>query len=183
MIRAFIGRTPRIHPSAFIAESADVIGDVSIGADSSVWFNATLRGDVNRITIGDRSNIQDNAVIHVTHGTAPTRVGDEVTVGHGAVLHGCTVEDGVLVGIRSTILDHAVVGSQSIVGAGALVTGGTRIPPRSMVLGVPARVVRPLSDEEVASLAEYSTNYVRYKNIYIGTDVPDENPFYSREDD
>lgn len=183
MIRDFIGRTPRIHETAFVADSADVIGDVLLGRDGSIWFNATVRGDVNRIAIGDASNVQDNAVIHVTHGTAPTTIGDRVTIGHSAVVHGCTIEDEVLVGIGSIILDHAVVGTQSIVGAGALVTGGMKIPPRSMVLGVPARVVRPLTDEEVATLAEYAANYVRYKNIYSGVEAPERNPFYTPQND
>ena len=183
MIREFIGRTPRLDETAFVADSAEVIGDVSLGRHGSVWFNATVRGDVNRIVIGDESNVQDNAVIHVTHGTAPTTIGNRVTIGHSAVVHGCTIEDEVLVGIGSIILDHAVVGTQSIVGAGALVTGGMRIPRRSMVLGVPARVVRPLTDEEVATLADYAANYVRYKNIYTGVETPDRNPFYTTDDD
>lgn len=183
MIHEFIGRSPDIHETAFVADSANVIGDVRLGRDSSIWFNATVRADVHRIVIGDESNVQDNAVIHVTHGTAPTTIGDRVTIGHSAVVHGCTIENEVLIGIGSIILDHAVVGSQSIVGAGALVTGGLEIPPRSMVLGVPARVVRPLTDEEVATLADYASNYVRYKNIYVGVESPPENPFYTADDD
>lgn len=183
MISEFIGRAPRIHRTAFVAESADVIGDVHLGRDSSIWFNATVRGDVHRIVIGDESNVQDNAVIHVTHGTAPTTIGHRVTIGHSAVVHGCTVEDEVLVGIGSILLDHAVIGTQSIIGAGALVTGGLEVPPRSMVLGVPARVVRPLTDDEVATLADYSSNYVRYKNIYMGVETPETNPFYALPND
>ncbi|NNF03751.1 MAG: gamma carbonic anhydrase family protein [Rhodothermales bacterium] len=183
MIRPFIDRSPIIHETAFVADSADVIGDVRLGRDSSIWFNATVRGDVHRIRIGNESNVQDNAVIHVTHGTAPTTIGDRVTIGHSAVVHGCTIRNEVLIGIGSIILDHTVVGTQSIVGAGALVTGGMEIPPRSMVLGVPARVVRPLTDEEVATLSDYASNYVRYKNIFTGVETPDTNPFYTPTDD
>lgn len=183
MIQEFIGRTPHIHGTAFVADSANVIGDVRLGRDSSIWFNATVRGDVNRIVIGGESNVQDNAVIHVTHGTAPTTIGDRVTIGHSAVVHGCTIEDEVLVGIGSIILDHAVIGTQSIVGAGALVTRGIEIPPRSMVLGAPARIVRPLTDAEIESLSDYATNYVRYKNIYTGARTPAKNPFYTADDD
>jgi len=183
MIGAFIGRSPEMHETSFVAESADLIGDVRLGRDSSIWFNTAVRGDVHRIVIGEASNVQDNAVIHVTHGTAPTTIGNRVTIGHSAVVHGCTIQDDVLIGIGAIILDHAVIGTQSIVGAGALVTGGLDIPPGSMVLGVPARVVRPLTDDEVASLADYSSNYVRYKNIYTGVETPAENPFYTPNDD
>jgi len=155
-----------------------VIGDVQIGPESSVWFGAVIRGDVNRIRIGRESNVQDNAVIHVTNRTAPTRLGDRVTIGHSAVVHGCTVEDEVLVGIGAVILDHAVIGQGSLVGAGALVTGGTRVPPRSLVLGSPARAVRQLTDDEVDTVRAYASNYVRYARIYRGVEQPETNPFY-----
>jgi len=179
MIQEFINRTPVVDESNFIAENAAVIGDVHLGRDSSVWFSATVRGDVHRIRIGNRSNIQDNAVVHVTHHSAPTTIGDNVTVGHSAVIHGCTVRDRVLVGMGAIILDHADIGSDSIIGAGALITGGVKVPPRSLVLGLPAKVIRPLTDEEVASIMDYANNYVRYKNVYLGHDKPDTNPFYS----
>lgn len=178
MIHEFIGKYPHVDASNFVAESATLIGDVHLGKDSSIWFNAVARGDVNWIRIGAESNVQDGAIIHVTHRTAPTTIGNRVSIAHAAVVHGCTIEDEVLVGIGAVILDHAVIGRQSIIGARALVTGGVRIPPRSMVMGIPARVVRPLDDEEVASLRRNALNYVRYKNIYLGVDVPDENPFY-----
>ena len=180
MIRPFLDAYPRFDDSNFIAPSADVIGDVTLGPGASVWFNVTIRGDVNWIRIGEASNVQDNCVVHVTHGTAPTDIGARVTVGHGAIIHGCTVEDEVLVGMGATILDGAVIGTQSIVGARALVTGGMRIPPRSLVLGVPARVVRPLTDEEVTSIGHYAANYLRYSAIYRGEERPDTNPFYQR---
>jgi carbonic anhydrase/acetyltransferase-like protein (isoleucine patch superfamily) len=180
MLHPFLDAVPRLDDSVFIAESAQVIGDVHLGPESSVWFNAVVRGDVNWIRIGARSNIQDNAVVHVTNRTAPTLIGDRVTVGHSAVVHGCTVEDDVLVGIGAVILDHAVIGHDSLVGARALVTGGTRIPPRSLVLGSPARAVRSLTDEEVEQVHAYARNYVGYARIYRGVDQPARNPFYDR---
>lgn len=180
MLHPFLNRLPELDSSVFIADSAQVIGDVRLGPESSVWFNAVVRGDVNWIRIGAASNIQDNAVVHVTNRTAPTLIGDRVTVGHAAVVHGCTVEDDVLVGIGAVILDHAVIGHDSLVGARALVTGGTRIPPRSLVLGSPARVVRPLTDEEVEQVHAFARNYVGYARIYRGVDRPARNPFYDR---
>ena len=181
MIREFIGVAPTFDDSNFIADSADVIGDVVLGQNTSVWFNATVRGDVHRIRIGSNSNIQDNAVVHVTHRTAPTTIGDEVTVGHSAVVHGCTIKDRVLVGIGSTILDHAVVGEDCIIGAHSLVTSRVVIPPRSMVLGSPAKVVRSLTEGEVAQIKYFADNYVKYSRIYLGKDVPAKNPFYEAD--
>lgn len=179
MIKPFIHVEPTVGPTNFIAENAAVIGDVHLGEDASVWFSATIRGDVHRIRIGNRSNVQDNAVVHVTNRTAPTTIGDNVTVGHSAIVHGCTIQDRVLVGMGAILLDHVVVGEDSIIGAGALVTGGKIIPPRSLVIGSPAKVVRELTEEEVASIMTYADNYVKYKNVYLGIDSPDTNPFYS----
>lgn len=179
MVKEFIGIFPTYDATNFIAETASVIGDVHLGADASIWFGATVRGDVHRIRIGARSNIQDNAVVHVTHGTSPTHIGTGVTVGHSAIIHGCTIEDDVLIGMGAIILDLAVIGRGSIIGAGALVTGGVIIAPGSLVLGSPAKVVRPLRPEEISSIADYSRNYVRYKNIYLGVENPSTNPFYS----
>ncbi len=181
MIRPFLNAYPVFDDSNFIASSAEVIGDVQLGEGASIWFNATVRGDVNWIRIGRASNVQDNAVVHVTNRTAPTRIGDEVTIGHSAVVHGCTIEDRVLVGIGSVILDHAVIGSDSIVGARALVTGRTVIPPRSLVLGSPARVVRSLTEEEVESIRRYAENYLKYSAIYRGEVRPERNPFYDAD--
>ncbi|MEM1270052.1 MAG: gamma carbonic anhydrase family protein [Bacteroidota bacterium] len=178
MIRAFLGRTPRFDASNFIAPSADLIGDVVLGPESSVWYNATIRGDVNWIRIGGRTSIQDGAVVHVTNRTAPTRIGSGVTVGHGAIIHGCTIQDDVLVGMGAVIMDDALIGHDTIVGARALVTARTQIPPRSLVLGSPARVVRPLTDEEVATIRKYAANYVAYSRVYLGLDLPESNPFY-----
>jgi carbonic anhydrase/acetyltransferase-like protein (isoleucine patch superfamily) len=180
MIESFLGVSPRLDTTNFVASNATVIGDVRLGIDTSVWFGAVIRGDVNWIRIGECSNVQDHAVVHVTHGSAPTRIGSYVSVAHRAVIHGCTVGDRVLLGIGCVVLDHAEIGSDCIVGAGAVVTPRMVIPPRSLVTGVPARVVRSLSDKEVHSVHRNAENYVRYSRIYRGVEVPDENPFYER---
>ncbi len=166
MIRPFRGQHPQIHPTAFIETSAQVIGDVVIGEESSVWFNAVVRGDVFHIRIGDRTNIQDGTVIHVTNGTHATILEDEVTVGHNVTLHGCYIERGCLIGMGSIVMDDARIGAQSIVAAGALVAPGTFVPPRSLVIGVPAKVKRALTDEEVAGLDVYWRNYIEYTRAY-----------------
>lgn len=156
-----------VDPSAYVDDSAQVIGDVAIGAESSVWMNVVIRGDVHHIRIGARSNVQDGTVVHVQNGTHPTRIGDEVTVGHSATIHGCTLQGRVLIGVGAIVLNGAVVGEDSIVAAGALVTEGMVVPPRSMVMGVPAKVRRSLSDDEVASIVQYSRNYVGYRLDYM----------------
>ncbi len=166
MIRPFRGKHPQIHPTAFIEESAQIIGDVHIDAESSVWFGAVVRGDVFHIRIGARTNVQDGTVIHVSNGTHATILEDEVTVGHNVTLHGCHVERGSLVGIGSIVLDGARIGAESLIAAGALVSPGTVIPPRSLVMGVPARVKRPLTDEEAAGLAQFWQNYIEYTKQY-----------------
>jgi gamma-carbonic anhydrase len=166
MISPFRGTHPQIDPSAFIALSADVIGDVVIGRESSVWFNCVVRGDVFYIRIGDRTNVQDGSVIHVTNGRHATVLEDEVTVGHKVTLHGCHVERGSLVGIGSILMDEVVIGERSLVAAGSLVTPGTKIPPRSLVMGAPARVKRPLTDDEVKGLDYFWKNYVELTRIY-----------------
>jgi carbonic anhydrase/acetyltransferase-like protein (isoleucine patch superfamily) len=174
MIHSFEGTTPSLHPSVFVAPSADIIGDVSIGEESSVWFHTVLRGDIHRIQIGKRCNIQDLSMLHVTHYTLPdksdghpTIIEDDVTIGHRVMLHGCKVHSACLIGMSATILDGAVVGKESIVGAGALVTKGKHFPPRSLIMGTPAKVVRSLTDTEVASLYDSATRYVAYKNRYM----------------
>lgn len=166
MIRPFGGKRPQIHPTAFVEESAQVIGDVTLGEQSSVWFCAVVRGDVFHIRIGARTNIQDGTVIHVAGGTHPTVLEDEVTIGHNVTLHGCRVGRGSLVGIGSIVMDGADIGEHSLVAAGSLVTPGTIIPPRSLVMGAPAKVKRPLTDEEVASLEVFWQNYVGYTRQY-----------------
>ena len=166
MLRPYKGILPTVAPSAYVDESAQVIGDVHLGADSSVWMNVVIRGDVNFIRIGDRSNIQDGTIVHVMRDTHPTRVGADVTVGHAALLHGCTIGDRCLIGMGAQLLNGAQIGSDSIVAAGTLVTEETRIPPRSLVMGRPGKVKRPLTDAEVASILDYAERYVGYKKDY-----------------
>jgi len=167
MIRPFRGIHPQIHPTAFIADSAQVIGDVQVGEQASIWFGTVARGDMYYIRIGDRTNVQDNCVLHTRTGEKPTVLEDEVTIGHSVTLHGCHVETGSLIGIGSILLDDVRVGAQSLVAAGSLLSPGTIIPPRSLVMGMPARVKRPLTDEEVASLAKFWQNYVEYSAMYL----------------
>ncbi|MCC7008982.1 MAG: gamma carbonic anhydrase family protein [Acidobacteria bacterium] len=166
MLRPYRGREPAVDPSAYVDPSAQVIGDVVIGAESSVWMNVVIRGDVHRIRIGRRTNVQDGTVVHVMRGTHPTEIGDEVTIGHAAIVHGCTIADRVLVGMGAIILNGAVIGGDSIVAAGTLVTEGMVVPPRSMVMGSPARVRRALSDDEVAALQASAAQYVQYRLDY-----------------
>ena len=167
MIRTFQGIKPTIAASAFIEETAVVIGDVVIGEESSVWFHAVVRGDVHSIRIGKWTNIQDLSVVHVTHDTHPTVLGDDVTVGHHVVLHGCTIKDRVLIGMGALIMDGAVIGEDCIVGAGALVTERTIVPPKSLILGAPAKVKRPVTEAELAWIRESAQNYVKYARQYL----------------
>ncbi len=160
------GRFPKIAPTALVLPGADVIGDVEIGEDASVWFGAVVRGDVNFIRIGDATNIQDRCVVHVTVDKHPTVIGDRVTVGHGAILHGCRVEDACLIGIGAIVLDAAVIGHHSFVAAGALVTPGTVVPPGSLVMGSPAAVKRELAKDEMENLEESARRYVKYASAY-----------------
>jgi carbonic anhydrase/acetyltransferase-like protein (isoleucine patch superfamily) len=165
---------PKIGKRVFVAKSADVIGDIKIGDDSSVWFGVVIRADVHKVRIGKRTSVQDGAVIHVTHHKLPDRsdgsptiVGDDVTIGHRAVLHGCVVEKACLIGMGAIILDGAKIGAESIVGAGALVTHGKIFPPRSLILGSPAKAVRTLSDDEVKELYLSAARYVNFKDEYL----------------
>ena len=158
---------PRVHPTAFIDDSAQVIGDVEIGEESSVWMGVVIRGDVNRIRIGRRSNVQDGTIVHVMKDTHATTIGDDVTVGHGVMLHGCTIENQCLIGMRATLLNGARVGAGSIVAAGSLLVEGMDVPPRSLVMGSPAKVKRALSEEEVAEIQMYADRYVTYRLDYM----------------
>jgi carbonic anhydrase/acetyltransferase-like protein (isoleucine patch superfamily) len=173
----FLRKQPALGPGVYIARTAVVLGDVTLGAHSSVWYNAVLRGDINRIVVGDYSNIQDNAVVHLAD-DYPCLIGRYVTVGHSAIVHACTVEDECLIGMGATVLDGAVIGTQSIVGANALVTQGTIVPPGSMVLGSPAKVVRSLSPDDRALLRTWADKYVAnaaycLKNgINVGNPLP-----------
>lgn len=160
MIIAHGGITPAIHNGAYVQSSARVVGDVAIAAESSVWFNAVLRGDVNYIRIGARTNVQDNATVHVAGGRYPTLVGDDVTVGHNAVLHGCTIGDRCLIGIGAIVLDGCVIGDDCIVGAGALVTPRTGLEPGWLMLGSPAKPARPINAAEREHLLQSARNYV-----------------------
>lgn len=162
VVRPHAGKAPRLGAGVWLADDAVVIGDVDLGPAASVWYGAVLRGDVNSIRIGARTNVQDGTVIHVTSRTHPTVLGDDVTVGHRAVLHGCTVHDRALVGIGAIVLDGAVVGEEAMVGAGALVPPGMVVPPRTLVLGSPAKPRRPLTPEEIAGLAASAAHYVEY---------------------
>ena len=173
MIMEFQGVQPSIASDVFIAPSADIIGDVTIGEQSSVWFGCVIRGDVNSIKIGKRTSIQDLSMIHVTHFKKEDRsdgfatiIGDDVTIAHRVMLHGCTIEDACLIGMSATILDGAIIGKESIVGANSLVTKNKNFPPQSLIMGNPAKVVRELSDEEVASLYASAANYVKFKAMY-----------------
>jgi carbonic anhydrase/acetyltransferase-like protein (isoleucine patch superfamily) len=166
MIKAFQGIAPKIHETVFIAEDAIVIGDVEIGENSSVWYGSIIRGDVNFIRIGARTNIQDGCVIHVSSKTHSTILEDEVTLGHRVTLHGCYVETGCLIGIGAIVMDGARVGRNSLVAAGSLVTPNTEIPPRSLAVGSPARVKRELTADEVKDLERFWRNYVALSQIY-----------------
>lgn len=160
MIHPFKEKKPQIDASALIMESAQIIGDVVIGEESSVWFNAVIRGDVNHIRIGKYTNIQDGCVLHVARRTLPLLIGDEVTVGHNVILHACTIGPQCLIGMGAIVMDGADIGEQSIIGAGSLVTPGTKIPPRSLVVGSPARVKRELTEDEIRGIRESAANYV-----------------------
>ncbi len=166
MLSDYKGKTPEIDPSAYVEESAHVIGDVVVGEESSIWFNAVIRGDVNYIRIGNRTNIQDSSVLHVTKETHPLIIGDEVTVGHNVTLHGCTIKDRCLVGMGAIVLDGAEVGEDSIVGAGALVKEGMKVESGTLVVGVPAKMARRLTDEEIKKIKKSSENYIGYMNDY-----------------
>lgn len=166
LIMPFNGISPKLGRGVYLAPTASVIGDVTIGEDASIWFGTVVRGDVNHIRIGARANIQDNCVVHVTNGVWPTVIEDEVTIGHGVIAHGCVIGRRCLLGMGSRILDGVEVGEESLVGAGALITEGTKIPPRSLVLGFPAKVKRELTGAEVERLRQSAANYVGYKNQY-----------------
>lgn len=164
---------PKIGKNSWIAPSADVIGDVTLGEDCSIWFGTVIRGDVHKIVIGDRVSVQDLCMVHVTHYKKedksdgnPTIIGDDVTIGHRVMLHGCKVESACLIGMSATILDGAVIGKESIVGAGSLVTKNKIFPPRSLIMGSPAKVVRELNEQEIKELYASSKRYVKFKNSY-----------------
>jgi carbonic anhydrase/acetyltransferase-like protein (isoleucine patch superfamily) len=164
------GKLPKLGERVFIAGGAYIVGDVEIGDHSSVWFNCVVRGDVHYIRIGKHTNIQDGSICHVMKDEFPLILGDHVTIGHAATLHGCVIESHCLIGMRATILNNARIGEHSIVAAGALVTEGTVIPPRSLVMGMPAKVKRALDDKEVAGIDEYARRYFDYKETYLAAE-------------
>jgi len=171
MVLTFDGTTPQLDEDCWVAPTAVVAGDVVLGAGASVWFGAVVRGDVFPISIGAETNIQDNAVVHVSGGRHATQIGSGVTVGHGATLHGCTVHDRALIGIGAVVLDGAIVGEEAMVGAGALVTPGTEIPPRTLAVGSPARVKRPLTDAELERLRKSGPHYRQLAARYRSSSV------------
>jgi len=183
MILPFLDRRPALGPDTWVAPTAAVVGDVTLAAGASVWYGASLRGDVHWIEVGPGSNVQDCATVHVSRGTHPCRLMANVTVGHNAVVHGCLVEDDVLIGMGAVVLDGAVIGAGSLVGAQALVTMDTIVPPRSLVVGNPGRVVRSLTDEEVERNRANARHYVRLAGMYrragAGAGDPGPNPFYT----
>jgi len=165
MIGNYKNLTPKLHESCFIAPTADVIGDVTVGENSSIWHRAVLRGDVNRIVVGSNTNIQDGTIVHVAD-EYPAIIGNNVTIGHGAIVHGCTVKDGAFIGIGAIILDGAVIGEGALIGAGALVTEGKEIPPYSLAVGVPAKVVKELSPEQIEMIKGRAIKYAQLANEY-----------------
>jgi gamma-carbonic anhydrase len=172
MLRPYRNIVPTIDPSAYVDESAQIVGDVTIGPESSVWLNAVVRGDVNYIRLGRQSNLQDGVIVHVNHEPSyPTVVGDQVTVGHGAIMHGCVIEDRCLIGMGAILLNGSRIGSDSIVAAGTLVPERSVIPPRSLVMGTPGRVRRPVTEDELALILEGAANYVRYRLDYMDRDA------------
>jgi len=172
MILAFNGSKPQIASTAFVAETADVIGDVVIGEHASVWFRVVIRGDVNSIRLGARTNVQDGSVLHVMKDLYPLVLGDEVTVGHNVTLHGCAIESRCLIGMGSIVLNNVRIGEGSIIAAGSVVTENTVVPPRSLFVGAPARFRRHLGDEDLEVIRRYAAHYVAYKDSYLALTRP-----------
>jgi carbonic anhydrase/acetyltransferase-like protein (isoleucine patch superfamily) len=167
VLRSYRGVSPRVHPSAFVDESAQIVGDVEIGEESGIWMCAVLRGDVQPIRVGKRTNIQDGAIVHGMTGTSPTSIGDNVTIGHGAIVHACTIDDQCLIGMGAIVLNGAHVGAGSIVAAGTLLVEGMKVPPKSLVMGSPGKVKRLLTSAEIADIQVYADRYVGYRLDYM----------------
>ena len=171
MIYSYKSIHPVIAEDVFIAPSADVIGNVTIGRNSGIWFHVTIRGDVHYIRIGEETNIQDNAVLHVTNGRYPLNIGNRVTIAHNVTVHGCTIEDNSLIGMGAVILDDAVIDQYSLVAAGSLIREGNKFPPGVLIAGTPAKVIRELTEEEKNKNLIYASNYVKYKNEYLDSAI------------
>ena len=167
IVRPYEGEQPRFGKRVFVAENAAIIGDVELADDVSIWYGVVLRGDIFHIRIGARSNVQDNSVFHVEAGTDAAILGEEVTVGHAAVVHGCTIDHGALIGIGARVLSGAHIGEHALIGAGAVVREGMKVPPRTLVVGVPGQVKRDLTKDELARLDRSWRNYVQYKDVYL----------------
>jgi carbonic anhydrase/acetyltransferase-like protein (isoleucine patch superfamily) len=168
VLRPYRGQLPRVHSSAFIDDSAQVIGDVEVGEESGIWMCAVVRGDVNWIRVGKRSNIQDGTIVHAMTGTHPTSIGDNVTIGHGALIHGCTIDHQCLIGMGAILLNGSHIGTQSIVAAGTLIVEKMKVPARSLVMGSPGKVRRLLTHAEIADIQAYADRYVGYRLDYMG---------------
>ena len=171
VVRPFAGKRPVIGRGVFLAETSAVIGDVEIGEETSIWYGTVVRGDVMPIRIGARTSVQDNTVVHVTSGRFGTTIGSDCTIGHGAIIHACTIEDQCLIGMGSIILDGVRIGRGSLVGAGALVTPGTDIPPNSLVIGSPAKVKRPINEKEREQIVYGAAHYVELTRVYLADDT------------
>jgi carbonic anhydrase/acetyltransferase-like protein (isoleucine patch superfamily) len=167
LIQTYKGITPKFGKDCFVAANAVIIGDFIAGDNVSIWHGVSMRGDVNYIRIGNNSNVQDNSVCHVTKNTHPLIIGDNVTIGHGAVVHGCVIQDHCLIGMNSTVLDGAEIGEGSIVAAGAMVPAGMQVPPRSLVVGVPAKIKKELTMKDVEFIDSFANNYLEEKEIYL----------------
>lgn len=167
MIKSFQEKTPLLGNNVYISETAAVIGGIILGDDVSIWFGAVVRGDMHYIRVGSRSNIQDNAVVHVTTDISPTQIGSGVTVGHGAIIHGCTIDDNCMIGMGATVMDDAVIGAGSLIGAGTLVPPKMQVPPRSLVVGLPGKIVREVREEEYEMIIERPQEYINLAAIYL----------------
>lgn len=166
MLIDYLGKKPKLHKTVFVSEGVQIVGDVTIGKDSSIWFNSVIRGDVNFVRIGERTNVQDNSVIHVTYEKFPTIIASNVTIGHAAIIHGCTIDDFCLIGMGAILLDGSRIGEHSLVAAGSLVKEGFSVPAGSLAAGVPARIVRKLKESEIERLEESAQHYVDYAANY-----------------
>ncbi len=171
MILAFQGKVPQLGSTVFIADNATVLGDVSIGDRSSIWYGTVIRGDVQKITIGNNTNIQDCCVVHVTTETCPTKIGDDVTVGHGAIIHGCTIKGLAMIGMGAIIMDGAIVEQECVVGAGSLIAPGQTFPAGSLIIGSPARVKREISDEERHWIRQSAEQYAQLAQEHVSSAI------------